>query len=133
MLDTAQKRAALIAEIQKAGIFCFDSETTGLELGSEIVGLSFALQAHKAYYLALPEDQAATKTLLEEFRPIFEDPEIAKVGQNLKFDLLMLRFYDIKVAGKLWDSMLMHYLLEPDKNIVWIIYRKLTSIIRPFP
>ena len=116
LLDTAEKRAALIAEIKKAGIFCFDSETTGLELGSEIVGLSFALQAHKAYYLALPEDQAATKTLLEEFRPIFEDPEIAKVGQNLKFDLLMLRFYDIQVAGKLWDSMLMHYLLEPDKK-----------------
>ncbi len=114
LIQSPEQRAALLALLTAQKEFCFDTETTGLDLGSELVGISFSIEAHKAYYLHLPEDQTEAKLVLAEFQPLFENENIAKIGQNLKFDILMLRWYGIEVKGRLWDTMLMHYLIEPD-------------------
>lgn len=114
LIESPEQRAALLALLAAQKEFCFDTETTGLDLGSELVGISFAIEANKAYYLHLPKEQEAAKAVLKEFKALFEDENIAKIGQNIKFDILMLRWYDINVKGKLWDTMLMHYLIEPD-------------------
>jgi DNA polymerase-1 len=110
------QRKGLIKLLSAQNEFCFDTETTGLELGSEIVGMSFSIAAFEAYYVPLPADQKETMEILEEFRPLFENPNIAKIGQNVKFDIMMLRWHGIEVKGRLWDTMIMHYLIEPDQR-----------------
>lgn len=116
LVDNEEKRKGLIQLLSKQKEFCFDTETTGLELGAEIVGMSFAIEAHEAYYMPFPVNQEKTKEILAAFKPLFENKDIAKIGQNIKFDLLVLKWYGIHVAGKLWDTMIMHYLIEPDQR-----------------
>jgi len=95
--------------------FCFDTETTGLDvLKEEIIGISFSVKKHEAFYLSLPENYSEAVALLQRFKPLFADAEILKIGHNLKFDISMLKNYDIEVEGKIFDTMLAHYLLEPD-------------------
>jgi len=108
-------RKELINELTKASEFAFDTETTGLDLySSQLVGLSFATAPFRAWYVPIPPDQTEAKQILLEFKEILEDINKPKIGQNIKFDLLMLRNYDIKLSGFLFDTMLAHYLLEPD-------------------
>lgn len=115
LVETADERKGLIKLLSEQKIFCYDSETTGLDLGMvEIVGISFSIKAQEAYYVPFPVDQTDTNRILAEFKPLFENPNIAKVGQNIKFDILLLRWYGIEVKGRLWDTMIMHYLIEPD-------------------
>jgi DNA polymerase-1 len=94
---------------------CFDTETTGTDANNvEIVGLSFSFKPSTGYYVPCFSDQEKTKQLLEEFKPLFENKTITWVGQNIKFDLLILKWYGIEVLGNLFDTMLAHYVIEPE-------------------
>ncbi|WP_439473742.1 DNA polymerase I [Algoriphagus formosus] len=94
---------------------CFDTETTSLNaMDAELVGLSFAYLSGEAYYIPCPEDQKETEAILEELKPFFENESILKIGQNIKYDLLVLKNYGIEVKGALYDTMLAHYLIEPE-------------------
>ena len=94
---------------------CFDTETTGLNpLDAELVGIAFSWEAHKGYYLPIPNNREQAKEVLETLIPFFESEQIEKVGQNLKYDIKVLRTYGIAVKGPLFDTMLAHYLINPD-------------------
>lgn len=100
-----------------AGSFCFDTETTGIDAHmAEIVGISFCIEPGEAWYVPLPENYHEACTILAHFKPILEDPGIEKTGQNLKYDISVLRWYDIEVKGPLFDTMIAHYLIEPDQR-----------------
>ncbi|WP_204344838.1 DNA polymerase I [Psychroserpens algicola] len=94
---------------------CFDTETTGLNpLTAELVGIAFSWEAGKGFYVPFPEDKEAAQELIEILRPFFENEAIEKIGQNLKYDIKVLAKYNIEVRGKLFDTMLAHYLINPD-------------------
>ena len=94
---------------------CFDTETTGLDaLNAELVGLSFSYEKGKAFYVPFPESQEEAQILIDKFRPFFENENIEKIGQNLKYDLKILSNYGVSVKGKLFDTMIAHYLINPD-------------------
>ncbi len=111
--DAALKK--LVSELKKHDEICFDTETTGIDANeAELVGLSFAVKPGEAFYVPCPADQEKTKEILAHFEPLFADKKKTWVGQNLKYDFLILKWYDIEVAGKLFDTMLAHYVIEPD-------------------
>jgi DNA polymerase-1 len=115
LADTTEKRAELIAILEKQESFCFDTETTGTDANyCELVGLSFAIKAGEAWYVPVPEDQEAVKAIVNEFKPVLENESIGKTGQNIKFDILILKWYDVQVKGKLFDTMMAHYIIDPD-------------------
>lgn len=94
---------------------CFDTETTGLDaLNAELVGISFSFEKGKGFYVPFPENQEEAQTLIEKFRPFFENESIEKIGQNIKYDLKILSNYNLQVKGKLFDTMIAHYLINPD-------------------
>jgi DNA polymerase-1 len=94
---------------------CFDTETTGLNpLTAELVGIAFSWEAGKGFYVPFPEDRNEAQDVIEIFRPFFENEDIEKIGQNLKYDIKVLAKYNIAVKGKLFDTMLAHYLINPD-------------------
>ncbi|WP_396602317.1 DNA polymerase I [Algibacter sp. R77976] len=94
---------------------CFDTETTGLNpLTAELVGIAFSWEAGKGFYLPFPEDKSEAQALIEQLRPFFENETIEKIGQNLKYDIKVLAKYNVDVKGKLFDTMLAHYLINPD-------------------
>lgn len=115
LVDTTEKQAALLQTLLQQKEVCFDTETTSLEtLDAEIVGLSFSFEAHKAYYVPFTSNFEEAKALLNKFKPVFESETICKIGQNIKYDLGILKQYDITLKGPLFDTMLAHYLIEPD-------------------
>ncbi len=115
LTDTAEKRAELLALLQKQKSITFDTETTGIDANNcELVGLSFAYQPGEAWYVPVPADQVEAKAIAQEFKPLLEDASIGKIGQNLKYDILVLKWYDIEVQGALFDTMMAHYILDPD-------------------
>ncbi len=115
LIDTAEKQAALLQTLLQQKEICFDTETTSLEtLDADIVGLSFSFEAHKAYYIPFTTNFDEAKALLNTFKPVFESETICKIGQNIKYDLGILKQYDITLKGPLFDTMLAHYLIEPD-------------------
>jgi len=117
LLDTKTKRNQLITEIKKHKTVCFDTETTGKDPNnSELVGVSFALEPGEAAYLPLPENYNEATQIISEFKAVFENTAVEKTGQNIKFDISILKWYDINVKGKLFDTMLAHYLIEPDQR-----------------
>jgi len=94
---------------------CFDTETTGLNpLTAELVGIAFSWEVGKGFYLPFPEDRQEAQAIIEELRPFFESETIEKIGQNLKYDIKVLAKYNVTVKGKLFDTMLAHYLINPD-------------------
>ena len=94
---------------------CFDTETTGIDtLNAELVGMSFSFEKGKAFYVPFPENQEEAQTLVEKFKPFFENEAIEKIGQNIKYDLKILSHYNIQIKGKLFDTMIAHYLINPD-------------------
>lgn len=104
-----------IQNLMKQTSVCFDTETTGLDpITAQLVGIAFSWEVGKGFYIPFPEDQEEAQTLIEELRPFFESESIEKVGQNLKYDIKVLRKYNIQVKGKLFDTMLAHYLINPD-------------------
>ncbi|MBR0538837.1 MAG: DNA polymerase I [Bacteroidales bacterium] len=117
LVETEADIQALAELLSKENQFVFDTETTNIDVYSaELVGLSFAIKAHEAWYLPMPADRDECQKRLELLRPLFEDESITKIGQNLKYDISMLSQYGIKVKGRLFDTMLAHYLLEPEQR-----------------
>lgn len=115
LTNTEEKIKALIAVLESAKCFCFDTETTGLDpLSAELVGLAFSVKSKQAFYVPFPEDQKEAMSLLERFKPVLENDTIEKVGHNLKYDILVLKKYEVDVQGPFFDTMVAHYLLEPD-------------------
>jgi DNA polymerase I len=115
LIENEIQRASLRAELSVQEEFCFDTETTGLDTqSSDIVCISFAFRNHEAYCVTVPKNQQEAQKVIEEFREIFADENITKIGQNIKFDMLMLSNYGIEVKGRLYDTMLAHYLIQPD-------------------
>ncbi len=115
LVKTEKEATELAKKLGKSKAFCFDTETTGLDPNdAELVGISFAIKPGEAWYVALPENYNDALKIVQLFRPVFENEKIEKVGQNIKFDLAMLKWYDIEVKGPLFDTMIAHYLLEPD-------------------
>lgn len=114
----AQTEAAhqqLAEHLRRAGCFAFDTETTELDPHrAELVGMSFAVEPHEAWYVPLPAETAARRAILARFRPVFEDARIGKIGQHLKYDALMLKWEGIELRGTFYDTMIAHYLLEPE-------------------
>lgn len=104
-----------IQNLLKQTSVCFDTETTGLNpLTATLVGIAFSWEAGKGFYLPFPEDTSEAQGIIEQLRPFFESETIEKVGQNLKYDIKVLHKYNISVHGKLFDTMLAHYLINPD-------------------
>ena len=96
-------------------ILSLDTETTSTNaIDAELVGLSFAVKEHEAFYVPIPENQEEAQKRVDIFRPVYESEEILKVGQNLKYDLEVLRNYGIELKGKMWDTMIAHYLIQPE-------------------
>ena len=113
--DTLEKRKSLIQVLSFQDSFCFDTETTGLNpLKAELVGMSFAISAFEAFYVPVPTDLKKAAAIVNEFKSLFENKKIQKIGQNLKYDVLVLRKYGVKVEGPYFDTMLAHYVLEPN-------------------
>lgn len=112
---TGMATKLFIQNLMKQTSVCFDTETTGLDaITAELVGIAFSWEVGKGFYLPFPEDQAEAQELIEQLRPFFEAETIEKVGQNLKYDIKVLHKYNIQVKGKLFDTMLAHYLINPD-------------------
>ncbi len=115
LVDTKEKRKKLIAELGKQKSICFDTETTGTDAHNvELVGISFSFKPHEGYYIPVPENYNEAQAIVNEFKDIFEDEKIHKIGQNIKYDMSVLKWYDIEIKGKLFDTMIAHYLIQPD-------------------
>ena len=116
LMDTPALRQSLLHFLLRQTEVSFDTETTGLDtMTARLVGLSFCYRPGEAYYVPVPaDDLPAAQAIVDEFCPFFESPDILKIGQNIKYDLSILRHYNVEVAGPLFDTMLAHYLIEPD-------------------
>ena len=115
LVDTDEKVKELIVKIGEQKSFCFDTETTGLDTQTDqLVGLSFSFKAGEAYYVPVPSDRKKALALVHEFQSVFANEAILKIGQNMKFDILFLSRYDIEIKGDYFDTMVAHYLVQPD-------------------
>ncbi len=117
LADTPYERKSLIQTLSELNSFCFDTETTGLNvLVAKLVGIAFSFDAHKGYYVPFPEDDEKAKGVLNEFLEIFGNKNTLKIGQNIKYDIHILANYGMKVEGPVFDTMIGHYLVEPDQR-----------------
>ena len=115
LVDTKVKRADLVSKLFMQKSVCFDTETTGLNVfTADLIGLSFCFSKGEAYYVTLPADKDETSDVLREFKAFFQSEHIEKIGQNIKFDLLMLSMYGIELRGPMFDTMIAHYLVQPE-------------------
>ncbi len=115
LIDNEEKINELISKICVQEFCSFDTETTGLDpLKSELVGMSFSFAEHEAYYVPISSEYTIAKKTVEKFKCFFENENILKIGQNIKYDILVLKKYDVHVKGKLFDTMIAHYLLNPE-------------------
>ncbi|MDY0780862.1 DNA polymerase I [Tenacibaculum sp. IB213877] len=115
LVNTPLSRKLLLDKLLQQSSVCFDTETTGLKaLEVELIGIAFSWEVGKGYYVHFPEDQEETQVILEEFRPFFENDTIEKIGHNIKYDIKVLSNYNMPVKGKLFDTMIAHYLINPD-------------------
>ena len=111
--DSAIKK--LVADLKKHDEICFDTETTGIDANdAELVGMSFSVKPGEGFYVPCPADQKKTKEILAQFASLFNDKNKTWVGQNIKYDLLVLKWYDVELSGNIFDTMLAHYVIEPD-------------------
>jgi DNA polymerase-1 len=105
----------LLQNLMNQTSVCFDTETTGIDaLNAELVGMSFSFEKGKAFYVPFPEKQEEAQVLADKFKPFFESEAIEKIGQNIKYDLKILSRYGVQIKGKLFDTMIAHYLINPD-------------------
>lgn len=115
LADTAEKQIALCEQLLQEKSFAFDTETDGLDpLTAGLVGMSFAIREQEAWYVPVPANREEATDIIFRLAPALQHPEIEKVGQNIKFDILALRKYGVRVKGPLFDTMLAHYLLNPE-------------------
>jgi DNA polymerase I len=117
LVEGEQAMQHLLDELLKQKEVCFDTETSSLDkVDNDIVGFSFCYEAGKGYYIACPEDYEQARHLLSIFKPVFESETITKICQNVKYDLSILKLYGLEMKGPLFDTMLAHYLIEPDQR-----------------
>jgi DNA polymerase-1 len=115
LVNGSTARSLVIKKLMAQTSVCFDTETTSLNtLDAKLVGIAFSWEAHKGYYFSIPENASEAQNILNELKPFFENQDIEKVGQNLKYDLKVLANYNISVNGPLFDTMLAHYIINPD-------------------
>jgi len=115
--DTIDKITDLASSLKDLKAFCFDTETTDINaLDAELVGLAFSWKTNNAWYVPVPEEKAEVFKILEIFKPVLEDHRILKIGQNLKYDIQVLRNYGLNAKGNLFDTMIAHYLLQPEQK-----------------
>jgi DNA polymerase I len=113
--DTGRKE--LLKKLMAEKLVCLDTETSGLDpLLSELVGMSFSVKPGEAWYVTVPNDKEATQAIVDLFKPFFENEKISKLGHNLKYDMLMLMNYGVELQGEILDTMIEHYLIEPEKR-----------------
>ncbi len=114
-VDSEEKMAQLTEQLKSNAEFCFDTETTSLDtISAEIVGMSFAVEAHKAWYLPFAADQTEAQQIVEKFRWLFEDESKTLIAQNIKYDMQVLKNYNIEIKNKIFDTMVAHFLLNAD-------------------
>ncbi|WP_316826562.1 DNA polymerase I [Pedobacter miscanthi] len=115
LVDTAEQRADLIKLLLAEKRISFDTETTGTDANmADLVGLSFSIKPGRGYYIPVPAEREKAQLIVDEFRVVLENEAIEKIGQNTKYDILVLKWYGLQVQGKLFDTMLAHYLIDPD-------------------
>ncbi|MDP6909856.1 MAG: 5'-3' exonuclease H3TH domain-containing protein, partial [Flavobacteriales bacterium] len=115
LVDNAEKRSKLITHLEKVKTFCFDTETTGLDvLTAELLGIAFSTEKGKAFYVTIPEDKKEALKVCAEFQDIFSNVEKVVAAHNLKYDLSICLQYGLEIKAKLFDTMIAHYLLQPD-------------------
>ena len=115
LVDTEEKRVDLIQKLLTKEIFSLDTETTGTDpITAKLVGMSFSYAENQAFYVPIPAEQEEAQKIVNEFRPVFEKAGALKVGQNIKYDMLVLSNYGVEVCGPLFDTMVAHYVLQPE-------------------
>ena len=113
--DNKEKRDKLITKLLTSNFVSMDTETTGTNpIDAELVGLSFSIKENEAFYVPIPKELEKAQKIVEEFKPVYEDEKILKIGQNIKYDMQVLKNYGIDVKGELFDTMVAHYLLNPE-------------------
>jgi DNA polymerase I len=115
LVDNQKDIDALIVKLSQSKVFAFDTETTHIEpVRAELVGMSFSIHTAEAYYVPVPADRQAAQQFVDLFKNIFENPAIQKIGQNIKYEIIVLNNYNIELQGIYFDTMLAHYLIEPE-------------------
>ena len=115
LVDTPEKRDEIVKKLAVAEAFAFDTETTGTNaITAELVGMSFAITEGEAYYVPVPADKDEAQKVVEEFRAVLTDEHSLKIGQNIKYDYLILQNYGVELGGPMFDTMIAHYLLQPE-------------------
>ncbi|HMG15753.1 MAG TPA: DNA polymerase I [Saprospiraceae bacterium] len=117
LIQTEEEMITLAQLLNTKKFLSFDTETTGIDANeAELVGLSFSFEPYTGYYIPVPSDTIRAGQILEIFRPVLENPEIEKIGQNIKYDMLMMKWAGIEVKGLIFDTMIAHYLVEPEQR-----------------
>lgn len=117
LIDNEEDMAILANTLEKSQKFSFDTETTGIEpMTAELVGMSFAIAEGEAYYVPVPAEKAAAEQIVNIFKKALENPSSQKIGQNIKYDYIMMRRYGVRPAGAFFDTMVAHYLLQPEQR-----------------
>ena len=115
LIDTEEKRQELLQKILTKEIFSLDTETTGTDpITAELVGMSFAYAENQAFYVPVPTEREEAQKIVNLFKPVFENPKTLKVGQNIKYDMLVLSNYGVEIGGPMFDTMIAHYVLQPE-------------------
>ena len=115
LIDTEEKMLEIFSIFKTKNILSLDTETTSTSpIDAELVGLSFSVTPHEAFYVPIPANREEALRIVNIFKPLYEDPQILKVGQNIKYDLEVLRNYNIQLSGPMWDTMIAHYLIQPE-------------------
>jgi DNA polymerase-1 len=115
LIDSPKLMRKLVSYLEKQKEFCFDTETTGVDArDADLVGISFSYIPGEAYYVPVPDDQKKAQEIVNIFKTVMEDEQILKIGQNIKYDVMVMKNYDVEVHGPKFDTMLAHYLMEPD-------------------
>ena len=115
LVDSISAMNKLAGELSEQKIISFDTETTGIDANTaQLVGMAFSFKEHTGYYVPVPEDKKEAEEIVGIFKPVLENPDILKVGQNIKYDLLIMKWHGVELRGKYFDTMIAHYLLEPD-------------------
>ena len=115
LIDTEEKRNEIIKKLLTSEILALDTETTGTDpMDAELVGMSFSITENQAFYVPVPAEREEAIKIVREFEPVFKNEKSLKVGQNIKYDMLVLQNYGIEVRGKLFDTMVAHYVLQPE-------------------